>query len=117
VARPPGAAVGMTMRAQMAQPAPAALGTLGVGPQVPRGVHGLGPSVREGHGSGRHRRRGVGMHGLSLAQGTRGLCRQALKRFGRLGAVARGLRRHGWRRQTWRGPRDGQHDAEPHENA
>ena len=77
----------------------------------------MGPSVREGHGSGRHRRRGFGMHGISLTQGTMGLCRQAIKRFGRIGAVALGLRRHGWSRQTWLGPSDVQHDEEPHENA
>ena len=77
----------------------------------------MGPSVREGHGIGRHRRRGFGMHGISLTQSTMGLCRQALKRFGRIGAVALGLRRHGWSRQIWLGPSDVQHDEEPHENA
>ena len=56
------------------------------------------------------------MRGLSLTQGTMGLCRQALKRFGRLGAVALGLRRYGWSGQSWLGPRDVQHDEEPHEN-
>jgi hypothetical protein len=77
----------------------------------------MGTSVREGHGIGRHRRRGFGIRGISLTQGTMGLCRQARKRFGRLGAVAFGFRRHGWSGQTWLGPRDVQHDEEPHENA
>ena len=113
----PGAAVGMTIGAQIAQPEPAAIGTSGMGTKVPRGVHGMGTSVREGHGIGRHRRRGFGMRGISLTQGTMGLCRQALKRFGRLGAVALGLRRYGWSGQSWLGPRDVQHDEEPHENA
>jgi len=57
------------------------------------------------------------MRGVSLTQGTMGLFCQALKRFGLIGAVALGLRWHGWSGQTWLGPRDVQHDEEPHENA
>jgi hypothetical protein len=45
----PGATVGMTVSAPIAQPAPAAIVTIG-----------MGPSVREGHEIGRHWRRGLG---------------------------------------------------------
>ena len=42
---------------------------------------------------------------------------QFVKRFWRIGAGALGRRWYGWGGQTWRGPRDVQHDEEPHENA
>ena len=56
------------------------------------------------------------MRGTSFTQGTMGLFRQALKRFGRLEAWALGLSWYGWGGQTRLGPRDVQHDEEPHEN-
>ena len=107
----------MPSGAQVVQPPPPAIVTIGVGTKGQRGVHRTGAAVRWGHGIGPHRRRGSGLSCLVLTQRTVRPLRQARKRFGLGGAVALGLRWHGWDGQAWLGPRDVQHDEEPHENA
>jgi hypothetical protein len=79
---PPGSPIGMTIGPQVVQPQPATIVTIGVGTKVHRGVHGTRTSVRWRHGIGRHRTRWCEMRGTSFTQGTMGLFRQALKRFG-----------------------------------
>src|SRR5262249_52344394 len=93
---PPRAATGMAVGAQVVQPQPPAIVTIGVGTNMPRGVHRPGASVRWGHGIGPHRSRGGGMHGLSLTQSTVRLVREARKQLGLGAAWALGLRWHGW---------------------
>ena len=84
--------------------------------EVLRGVNLTRASVGRGHGVRRHRRKRFGMRGISFTQGTMGLFRQALKRFGLVGAGALGLSWRGWGGRAWLGPSDVQHDEEPHEN-
>src|SRR4029453_18246286 len=86
---------GMAVGPEIAQAEPAPIGTMAVRTKVPGGVDLSGPPGRRGHGVGRYRRGRLGMRGLSLTQGTMGLGRQSLKRFGLVGAGALGLVRLG----------------------
>src|SRR5262249_16267252 len=105
VALAPRSAIGMAIGTQIAQPQ-----------KVPRGVHRARTSVGRRHGSGGHRRRRLGMHGVSLTQDTRGLVREARKRFGLGGALALRLDWHRWSGHGSLGPGEGQHEGKPHEN-
>src|SRR4029453_7052368 len=96
----PGAPTGMAVGPEIAQAEPAPIGTMAVRTKVPGGVDLTGSPVRRGHGVGRYRRGRLGMRGISLTQGTMGLVRQSLKRFGLVGAGALGLERLGL---GWRG--------------
>src|SRR5262249_6734086 len=116
----PGAATGMTVGPEIATPAPASVLTTGMRTKVQRGVDCTGASVGRCHGVGRYRRGRLGMRGLSLTQGTRGLVRQPLKGFGLVGAVALGLARLGlgWsgrNRHRALGPGEMQDDEKPNE--
>src|SRR6266571_9183319 len=86
----PGAAMGMAIGAQIAQPQPAAIATALMGAKVLRGIHGARPAVRRGHRLGWRRRGLVGLCGFSLTQGALRLLGQASKRFGRGGVFASG---------------------------
>src|SRR5262245_49128325 len=114
---PPRAATGMTIGPQIVQPQPTAIGTSGVGTKMHRGVHRSGAAVRARHGLGPDRRRWMGFPGLLVTQHTVRLVRQPLKRFGLVSTLALGRGRHGWGGLAWLGPREMQHDEEPHENA
>src|SRR6266508_6961261 len=81
-----------------------------------RGVNLPRASVGREHRLGWRRRWQWGMRGFSLTQGTRGLVRQARKRFGLGGALVLGLDWHRWDGHASLGPGDVQHDEEPHEN-
>ena len=110
---PPRAATGMAIGPQIPQPSPTAIGTIGGGTKVHRGVHGTGAAVRWGHGSGPSRRRWRARSGRLLTQGTMGLVRAARERFGLGGTRALGLSWYRWGGQTWLRPGDMQHDEEP----
>src|SRR5262245_57986865 len=69
----PGTAIGMTVGAQIAPPAPAAIPTARVGTEVLGGVHHAGTAVGWGHRLGWHRRRRSGMRSFALTEGTMGL--------------------------------------------
>ena len=106
--------------AQVAQPQPAAIGTGRRRAQMPGGIHLTRTSVRRGHRSGAHRRRGREMGGLVCTQSTRGLLGQTRKRFGFDGVLTLGLdglrldgllRGHG----SSAGPGKVQHDTQPQE--
>jgi len=112
----PRSAIGMAIGTQIAQPQPAAIATAHMGTKVPRGVHRARTSVGRRHGSGGHRRRRLGMHGVSLTQDTRGLVREARKRFGLGGALALRFDWHRWRGHGSLGLGEVQHDEKPHEN-
>jgi hypothetical protein len=56
------------------------------------------------------------MHGVSLTQGTRGLVREARKRFRLGGALTLGFDWHWWGGHVSRGQGEVHHDEEPHEN-
>jgi hypothetical protein len=103
----------MAIGPQVAQPQPAPIGTVTVRTKVHRRVDLTGASVRARQRVRWHRRRGLGMRGLALTQGTRRLVRQALERFGLGGPLALGLGRHRWGGPTWFGPSEMQHDKEP----
>src|SRR5262249_32222809 len=110
---PPRAATGMAVGPQVVQRQPAAIVTIGVGTNRPRGVHRLWTSVRWGHGIGRQRRRGGGRYGHSPTQSRVRLVREARKQFGLGAAWALGLRGHGWGGGGWLGLRELQHKEEP----
>src|SRR5262249_29090252 len=108
----------MAIGPEIAKAEPAPIGTMAVRTKVPGGVDPTGPPVRRGHGVGRYRRGRLGMSGISLTQGTMGLVRQPLKRFGLGGAAALGLERLGlgWRGQHRAlGPGEVQDDEKPDE--
>src|SRR5262245_10098058 len=110
----------MTVGPEIAQAEPAPIVAMAVRTKVPGGVDCAGSPVRRGHGVGWYRRGRWGMHGLSCTQGTMGLGRQPLKRFGLGGAVALGRERLGL---GWRGrnrhralkPGEAQNDEKPDE--
>jgi hypothetical protein len=105
----------MAIRPQVIQPQPPAIGTIGVGTKVHRGVHRPGAAVRGGHRIGPSRRRWSRFAGLLVTQRAVRLVRQARK-WARLGgAFALGLRWHGWGGQTRLRPSDMQHDEEPYD--
>jgi hypothetical protein len=119
VAWAPGAPTGMAVGAQIAPPEPAAIATACLGTKVPRGVHHAGAALGRGHRCRWHWRRRVRRRGVLLAQGPRGLVRQAHKRGGLAGALA------AWRdgqgglrlgRRAWAGPGEGPHDTQPQES-
>jgi uncharacterized protein (TIGR03118 family) len=62
----PGAATGMTVGAEIAQPEPAAIATARVGAEVLRGVHRAGTAMGWGPRLGWRRRRRLGRRGVSL---------------------------------------------------
>src|SRR5256714_8255498 len=117
---PPRATAGMAVGAQVAQPQPAAIGTVRMRAKMPGGIHLTRTSVRRGHRSGAHRRRWRGMCGLVCTQSARGLLGQTLKRF-RLDGVLTlgldGLRLDGLLRGpgSSAGPGKVQHDTQPQE--
>ena len=93
---PPGAATGMAIGAQIAKPQPAPVVTIGVGTKVPARCRRHGDVGSSGAWDRAAQEKGV-WDARSLAHtGHNGACRQALKRFGLVGAVALGLRWHGW---------------------
>ena len=89
----PGAAAGMAIGAQIAQPELASVVPTGMRTKMPRGIDLTGAPVRRGHGVGRYRKRRLGMGGIVLTPGTVGLVRQALKRFGLVSTGALGWHR------------------------
>src|SRR5262249_29082942 len=114
----PRATAGMAVGAQVAQPQPAAIGTVRMRAKMPGGIHLTRTPMRRGHRIGAHRRRWRGMYGLVCTQSARGLLGQPLKRFGRDGVLRRGLdglrldgllRRHG----SSAGPGKMPHDPYP----
>ena len=82
----------MTVRLQVAQPQPPAIVTIRVGTKVRGGVHGPRTPMGGRQRSRPERRRGSGLDGLMRTQRTKGLVRQARKRFGLAGAGAAGWR-------------------------
>ena len=117
----PGAPSGVAIGTQIAESRPAAIRTTGLGTKVPRGINDTRSSVRRGHGVGGYRRRWLGRHCLVLTPSTMRLVGQSCKRFGRVGAWARGLdglrlgsplRCHGASAR----PDVMQHDTEPQES-
>src|SRR5262245_34842874 len=113
---PPGAAAGMAIGPQIVQPRPAAIGTIGVGTKVHRGVHGTRAAVRWRHGGGPWRGRWRRLARLALTQGTGRLVRQTLERFGLGRMRALGLDGGAWRGGRGRvspRPAERQHDDEP----
>jgi hypothetical protein len=94
----PGAAAGMTVGAEIAQPEPAPIVTIAVRTKVPRSVDLTGTPVGRCHGSGRHRRKRFGRRSVLFTQGAMGLVRQAFERFGLVGARALGCEGLG---QSW----------------
>src|SRR5215471_445166 len=110
---PPKAAIGMPVGAQIVHPQPAAIVTAQMRTEAHGRVDLTGASVRGRQRVRWHWRRGLGMRGLALTQGTVRLVRQALERFGLGGPLALGRGRHRWGGPTWFGPREMQHDKEP----
>jgi hypothetical protein len=78
----------MPIGAQIVQPEPAAIVTIGMGTKVLRGVHGTGASVRWGYGIRPSRRCWSFFPDRLLTQRTVGLLRQACERFGFGGTLA-----------------------------
>src|SRR5437773_3900871 len=68
---------------------------------MPGGIDSTGAAVRWGHGVRGHRRRRLGVRGLSRTQGAMRLVRQAFEGFGLVGVVA--LRFEGLGLLSWRG--------------
>src|SRR5215813_13250403 len=90
-----------------------------MGTEVPGGVHRAGTAVGWGHRLGWHWRWRLGMCGFVRTQGTRGLVRQARKRFGVGGALAARRAGLGWLclgRHVAAGPGEVQHDTQPQES-
>ena len=115
---PPGAAIRMAIGAEIAQPEPAAIVTIGVGTKVHRGIHRPGASGRWRHGIGPWRALEASRGSLAHTEHRR-LVRQPLERFrlGRtltLGRDGRGW--HGRRGRASPGPAERQHDEEPEES-
>src|SRR5215475_5157942 len=116
---PPGATIRMAIGPQIAPAQPTAIATAGMGTEVPGGVHRAGTAVGRGHRLGWHWRWRLGMCGFLLTQGTRGLVRQARKRFGLGGALAARRDGLGWLclgRHVAAGPGEVQHDTQPQES-
>ena len=67
------ATTGMAVDPKIPKPQPITIVTTAVRTEVQRGVDLTGAQVGRGHGSGWHRRRTLGRHGISLTQGTEGL--------------------------------------------
>ena len=83
----------MAIGPQIAQTEPASVVTTGMRTKMHGGIDLTGAPVRRGPGVGQYRKRRLGMCGISLTQGTVGLVRQALKRFGLVSAGALGWKR------------------------
>ena len=97
VALSPRTAIGMTIRPQVLQPLPGAIGTSSVGTKGHRGVHRPGAAARGGHRIGPSRRRWSRFAGLLVVtQRTGRLVRQARQQMRLRGAFALGLRWSGW---------------------
>ncbi len=106
----------MAIGPQVAKLQPATIVTIAVRTKVHGRVDLTRASVRRGHGVRPRGRRHFGLHGVSLTQGAMGLLRQALERFGLVGAGALGLDGRGWRGWCGRaspGLGEMQHDEEP----
>ena len=106
----------MAVGPEIAKPQPPSIVTIAVRTKVPGRVDFTGTPVRRGHGVRPRRRRHFGLHGVALTQGAMGLVRQALERFGLIGAGA--LRRdgRGWHGRSGHaspGPGEMHHDEEP----
>jgi hypothetical protein len=106
----------MTIGPQVVQPRPATIVTAEVGAEVHGGIDRPGASVRFRHRSRPSRRRWRGVRGVLFTQRTVGLLRQSSKGFGLAGASTLGLGGHGWGGLSGFGPREVQHDEEPHEH-
>jgi hypothetical protein len=78
----------MAIGAEVPQPQPAAIGTGGVGAEMPGGIDLTRPSVGRKHRIGSHQGLGLGVRCFLLTQGTRGLVRETLKRCGLVGVGA-----------------------------
>src|SRR4029453_13736894 len=65
----PGAATGRAIGPQIAEPEPSSVVTAGMRTNVHGGAALTGPPIRLGPGVGRHGRRRLGMHGVSLTEG------------------------------------------------
>src|SRR5262249_20655100 len=88
------------------------------GAEVLRGLHGARPALRRGHRLRWHRRRGLGMRGFLLTQGTVGLVGEVCKRLRLLGALTPRYDGLGWCSLCCRasaGPGYVQHDTQPQE--
>jgi hypothetical protein len=85
---PPGAAAGMTIDAQVAQPQPAAIATARMGTEVPGGIDSAGAAMGRGHRLGWRRRGCLGRRCLVLTQGTMGLMPQPHKGLEFFGVLA-----------------------------
>src|SRR5262249_17036974 len=97
----PRAAAGMAIRADVAEPEPAAIVTAGMGAEVHRGVHGTRASLGRRHGGGSAWRLRLGMGCLGCAQSAMrplGETHKGLGLFGPLTLQWRGDRLHRWRR-------------------
>src|SRR5262245_65738007 len=79
----PGAATGMAVGTEVAQPEPAAIVTTSVGTEVPRGLHHPGASVRWGHRVRPLRRRWSRLIGFLFTQRTVRLVRSEERRVGK----------------------------------
>jgi hypothetical protein len=80
-----------------AAPQPAPIVTVTVRTKVHRRVDLTGTSVRRRYRVRPRGRRRFGLYGVALTQGAMGFVRQALERFGLLGAGTLGLDGCGWR--------------------
>jgi hypothetical protein len=115
----PGAAVGVTVGTDIAEPSPAPIGTVRMGTAMLRGLHLARPSPR-GHDAGWRATGRLGCGRVSLLTGgTGGLAGEARKRLWVAGALARWRQRLGWPlipsgTLVWPGIM--QHDAEPEES-
>src|SRR5262245_37272922 len=115
----PGAATGMAVGTEVAQPEPAAIVTTSVGTEVPRGLHHPGASVRWGHRVRPLRRRWSRLIGFLFTQRTVRLVRQARKGFGLVGTSAFRLDGWGWGLGSstgWARPEVRHHEAPPEQD-
>src|SRR5215470_17458994 len=116
----PRAAAGMTVGPEITEPEPAPVVTTRMGTKGLAGIDLTKTSMRWRHGVGWHGRRCLGMHGVSLTQGTMRLVGQPLEGFRLMRTVALGFERLGFSRcgrsaHAWRGPGEVQHNQEPDE--
>src|SRR5512144_1204387 len=97
----PGAAAGMAVGAEIAQPRPPLIVTACMGAEMPRGVNHTGTPVRRWHGLGASWRRRRGVVGGVCTRRTGRTLGEALEGCGCLGPLARELEGRGfgrWRR-------------------
>src|SRR5712691_575640 len=90
----PRAAAGMAIRAEVAEPEPAAIVTAGMGAEVPRGVDGTRASLGRRHGVGSSWRLRLGMVDIVFAQSAMRSLGETHKGLGLVGPLALQLRGH-----------------------